>query len=607
MLIYFLPGLTQLDELYNDYWRHWIAKQSQASEDILVVDIDDKSLTDLESQIGRWPWPRSTHSYLLEGLYEAPARAIIFDILFVERDLLRPHDDQFFNESVANRTNVFFASTLLENSAPVESVDISFLPASLFVDEKVIDSYGSENKGFDADKNFKIKIALPWVLSPDSWNTGLINRLTDSDGSTRKYPVYSTVNSLKLHSLPSRVVKSVEPELLKNIPAVINLKFKGTESSSYDVISYSDAKYLLERRQQLELFKNKIIIIGATAAGLHDLTVTPVSNTHPGTFILATALDNLLNSEFLKKTSLIWGLAVALLLVSFLILIITRVTEYRDQMIYSFSGLVLIAGLLYLTSLLLAKKDYLFPSVSIFSAVVGCLAVLLFYSGLREYLNKRFAEKTFSRFMDPIVVKRLVQDEGWQELVANKSSQISVLFSDIRGFTSLSEKRTAEEIMAILNNYFDSQVEAIFNHKGTLDKFIGDAIMAFWGAPIEDENHAENAINAALDMVDNLIQFRQTLPVELQTFDVGIGVNSGQAVVGMLGSARRFDYTAIGDTVNLASRIEGKTKGIARVLVSESTKALCEDRFNFEYKGQFAVKGREEEVKLYEPTRREQK
>jgi adenylate cyclase len=156
--------------------------------------------------------------------------------------------------------------------------------------------------------------------------------------------------------------------------------------------------------------------------------------------------------------------------------------------------------------------------------------------------------------------------------------------------------------MQILNAYFDSQVEAIFNTRGTLDKFIGDAIMAFWGAPVEDEEHAINAVKAALMMVDNLMLFRETLPEDLRGFDVGIGVHSGEAVVGMLGSTKRFDYTAIGDTVNLASRIEGATKDVARILVSEATMILCGDRFKFEYSGEFSVKGREEKVKLYKPS-----
>ncbi len=156
--------------------------------------------------------------------------------------------------------------------------------------------------------------------------------------------------------------------------------------------------------------------------------------------------------------------------------------------------------------------------------------------------------------------------------------------------------------MSLLNAYFTKQVGVIFKNHGTLDKFIGDAIMAFWGAPLPDEQHAVNAVNAALDMVDALEDFRTAHG--LADFDVGIGIHSGPAVVGMLGCDQRLEYTAIGDTVNLGSRLEGVTKGIARILVSQSTRDLCGEQFEFLPHGSCKVKGREEPVNIYEPRRK---
>ncbi|HYL17921.1 MAG TPA: adenylate/guanylate cyclase domain-containing protein, partial [Burkholderiales bacterium] len=187
---------------------------------------------------------------------------------------------------------------------------------------------------------------------------------------------------------------------------------------------------------------------------------------------------------------------------------------------------------------------------------------------------------------------------------ANSGREVTVLFSDIRGFTSLSETRTPQEIISLLNRYFGHQVEVIFRHGGCLDKFIGDAIMAFWGAPLDDPDHAKHAVMAALEMEERLEQFRQELGELGRNFDVGIGLNSGPVVVGLMGSENKQEYTAIGDTVNLASRIEGLTKGVARILVSEETMQRCGDAFDFVDRGLHKVKGREKDVRLFEPRRK---
>jgi adenylate cyclase len=177
-----------------------------------------------------------------------------------------------------------------------------------------------------------------------------------------------------------------------------------------------------------------------------------------------------------------------------------------------------------------------------------------------------------------------------------------VLFSDIRGFTTLSERKTPQEIVDILNRYFSLQVEIIFRHQGTLDKYIGDAIMAFWGAPTEQPDHARRALLAARDMEQALLRFKQELGEEGGAFDIGIGLNSGEAVVGFIGSPEhRQDYTVIGDTVNTASRIEGATKDRARILVSDATRHAVGDICRFRDHGEVRLKGKGEAVRLFEP------
>ena len=182
---------------------------------------------------------------------------------------------------------------------------------------------------------------------------------------------------------------------------------------------------------------------------------------------------------------------------------------------------------------------------------------------------------------------------------------MSVLFSDIRGFTSLSESRRPEEVVALLNRYFSLQVEVVFRHGGSLDKFIGDCIMALWGAPLDDAEHAPRAVACALDMADTLQAFKRELGAADASFDVGIGIHSGPAVVGLIGSDRRREYTAIGDTVNVASRIEGLTKDAGRrILVSRETMLACRETFDFGPAGSYKVKGRSQEVELFEPRRK---
>jgi adenylate cyclase len=228
---------------------------------------------------------------------------------------------------------------------------------------------------------------------------------------------------------------------------------------------------------------------------------------------------------------------------------------------------------------------------------------------LRERHARDQAVSLFRRFLNPNVVQQIVEQGETVESLSGRTREVTVLFSDIRGFTTLSESRPPQQVVELLNRYFERQVEVVFRHGGTLDKFIGDCIMAFWGAPLDDPQHAQRAVAAALEMEETLLAFRRDLEAEgsdVGDFDVGIGVHSGAAVIGFIGAQRKLDYTAIGDTVNLASRVEGLTKGVARVLVTQDTMNACEaaSAFEFEHRGAFHVKGRVAEVDLYEPRRK---
>jgi adenylate cyclase len=251
-------------------------------------------------------------------------------------------------------------------------------------------------------------------------------------------------------------------------------------------------------------------------------------------------------------------------------------------------------------SWLLAGRLILLPLLTPLAAAWAFYAAAALSEYLRERRQRQEAVAMFSRFVNPHVVKQLL-DQG----VQTARREVTLLFSDIRGFTTLSETRSPEEVVTLINRYFSLQVDVVWRHGGTLDKYIGDCIMAMWGAPLDNPQHARSAVACALDMADTLQVFKRELGAEHLEFDVGIGLHSGPAVVGLIGSDKRREYTAIGDTVNLASRIEGLTKDAKRrILVSKDTAELCGDAFEFVSCGTFPVKGRAQPVELLEPRRK---
>ena len=271
-------------------------------------------------------------------------------------------------------------------------------------------------------------------------------------------------------------------------------------------------------------------------------------------------------------------------------------------------NLLRILALLGTATLVLLGGAYIAVGRSVLVPVASPLVFAwLFFllSALRAYLKEQRAkeqrEQVLSRFLDPRLVKSLVAEGVKLEDIKSETRTITVLFSDIRGFTSLSESRPAEEVVALLNRYLGMQTERVFHHGGTLDKFIGDAIMAFWNAPTDDAEHAEHAVACALDMVETLARFNAENLESGIELDIGIGLHTGPAVVGFVGSQRKLEYTAIGDTVNLGSRLEGETKGRTRILVSAATRDACGSAFGFTDFGSVTVKGRQAAVQVFAP------
>jgi adenylate cyclase len=402
----------------------------------------------------------------------------------------------------------------------------------------------------------------------------------------------------RIPSLPARVAGGLGYTMPPRDDIVLH--WRGLEHS-FPHISYVDLyeDFLRKNRSRArDELKDKIVVIGASAAGLGDLRVTPISNTYPGVEILATAIDNLKNRRWMGRAPDFVQMALAAALLALVW------TAFRLRR----SPLETGAALGVLSAALLAAEYAALGARLILPTLVPLLfAWTLYLSGamlayLREKRTREQAVKMFSRFLNPDVVKRLIEHGDTVESLSGKTCQISILFSDIRGFTTLSETRPPREIVDLLNRYFSRQVAVVFRHGGTLDKFIGDCIMAFWGAPLDDPRHAEHAVAAALEMEQVLKAFKEDIGDAAKDFDVGIGVHSGAAVVGFIGAEQKLDYTAIGDAVNLASRIEGLTKDAkSRILVSRETAEACHNSYDFRSRGWYKVKGRTGEVELFEP------
>jgi adenylate cyclase len=587
---FWLSALASLEQRWDDLFIARQADRFKADPDIVVLDIDESSLAEVSDDAGRWPWPRSIHGEIAAGIARQKPKAIVFDILFSEPDTDRPEQDAYFNRAIRGLQSVYF---------PVARQD----PAGDPYGERIADlgSALGAVKGPKAQGDARLNLTLPRAVEAENWQLGLIDYLSDEDGTGRRYYVYQDAYGWGLPSLPARVVQ----DLGLGVPNTVSIRLSWPGGrGAYRHVPYHELIADLNRQTPTRApdeFKDKIVIIGVTATGLHDIRPTPINELHPGVDILAVALDNLKNRNYLRELPSVWPALLALaILLALLVGFQKGVNTARLGGAFAGISVVLVAVQWAATSKLL-----------VFPVLRPLLSGWAFYflAALREYRRERRereqAVREFSRFVNPHVVRELMAHGGLTR--EGESREVSVLFSDIRGFTSLAETRSPQDVVGLLNRYFGRQVEVIFRNGGTLDKFIGDAIMAVWGAPLDDPKHAEHAVRCALEMQDMLEAFKRELGDEVGAiFDAGIGVHSGLAVVGLIGSEQRREYTAIGDTVNVASRIEGLTKDVARILVSEATLARCSGAFDFVSHGLYKVKGRTREIALFEPRRKAQ-
>ena len=575
-----------LENLVLDWSLRSYARQATPDTDIVILDIDEYSLEAMTPEYGRYPWSRAAFASVVEGLAKQHPAAIVFDILFVDPQREHQDDDLYFIDTVRKTTNVYLPMVKLD----ADDEDTSGFP---------LNGARFAVKTIKAKEDARAALLLPMPGLRDTGRIGTINIEPDIDGVIRRYPMYFDVSGWRIPSLPLRVAKDLgykTPE--SNVLPLAWLR--GEEGRTH--YSFFDVYRDLGRKQPNVFgatFKNKIIVIGSTAPALGDLKFTPMGADYPGVEILALALDNIKNQKRL------FSLPIATSPLLIIVLLATLAWSFHRGLppLVSGVGLLLTSfGLLLVSRLLLTEWLWILHPVTVVVTAWVFYVIELSLAYRIEQQRRQKITNTFGRFLDPRVVKQLIGQVNVSSAQQGEKQHITVLFTDIQGFTTLAEQQTPQETVDLLNRYFERQVEVIFRHGGTLDKYIGDAIMAFWGAPTVQPDHAQRALDAAREMEQALLEFRKELIASGQEFDIGIGIHTGEAIVGLIGSpVHRQDYTVIGDTVNIASRIEGQTRGRCRILVSEATRNAGADDIEYTDHGSVLLKGRREEIRIFEP------
>ena len=492
--IYFFKVLTSSEHRVSDFFINQQAKNNKPDADIVIVDIDERSLSMLADSAGRWPWPRSVHAELLQGVLAQQPKAVVFDILFSDADINHPEGDQYFADVIRDAQNVYFPMLLL-NDGDVQAG----IPLAKYANVLGI------TKTPNANKDATVSLVLPMESILATKQLGTHNILADKyDGVVRSYPIFTDKQGWQIPSLPAKLAQGLGFAVPKQANMRINWMGQGAQ---YQYVSFVDILEDLQRKQKQRTdneFKDKILIIGSTATGLHDVRSTPVAAFNPGVEILANAIDNLKNNKPLREVDKIWVTILGLILLALQSVLLIR-TKYLVRI---GGGLIIATACLLGLSYALLRTNYLFELLTplLFAWAYYLLAAIREY--IKERKTRELAVATFSRFLDPRVVQSLVNKGATMASMSGQSSEISVLFSDIRGFTSLSEKSPPETVVALLNDYFTLQANEVFKSGGTLDKYIGDAIMAFWGAPTKMDDHALRAVGTAVAMSEKINDFR---------------------------------------------------------------------------------------------------
>jgi adenylate cyclase len=635
------PAVFELAELKASDLRMYVTRRPPPTGAVVIAAIDDKSIAEL----GHWPWPRSVEARLNDALRGYGAAIVGYDVLFSERD-----EDDVQAERIGTRLKgLGIASAAVEETLGTGN-DLAFANA--------IKQQGSTFLGYAFESHFDLKDArqvlsapiptgyrsaplepppvaynlvrelsggvppmiaarayLPpiAVLNSAARGIGFVDIEADSDGVLRSeiavirfgrrycVPLYLALTAAYLKNAPLRLVAGADGvrEVTlgdENIPVDeigrMLIDFRGPPGA-FPAYSISD---LIAHRVPSAALAGKIVLVGLTAHALGDRKITPTGGDFPGVEIHANAIDNVLRGDFVRR-SRVEGAAEEEMVALILVLAIGLAAAYLSPLWSAASALWVIVGFSAYAQYRLVGDGVLIYVVLPLASAVLTYTVLATYQYMTEGSEKRYLRSAFEHYLNPNVVASVVDDPQGLRL-SGERRHLAILFSDIVNFTSRAERSEPEQVVALLNTYMSVMIDIIFQSQGVVDKLMGDGIMAFWGAPNDIANPAAAAIDCALKMLDGLRRLRQD-DERFADVDIGIGIATGEVVVGNFGGAQRFDYSAVGDTVNLASRLEGLTRHFqVHLLVNRQTLLEAAGNYCAREVGLVKVKGKEQLVPI---------
>jgi adenylate cyclase len=623
--------IENLDNLGYDLQlkAHVLTKHPKPSDAIAIVDIDDKSL---EAE-GHWPWPRDKIATLVNNLQKSGAVVIAFDMFFSESE------PNLVNELVGKLKNENDISsdfiTTLENKS--SQFDNDRILAESFAKEKTVLAIGFLSRGQRQNelpeplftltpkqsgqlglyKAGGYIVSVP-VLQKAAKEGGFINIFADSDGIFRHVPmlmaykdgVYPALSLQAVISYLGTTVEMITPkyagveklEGLKVGSTIVPLDGTGQTLIPFIGTSYTFPYYsatdILHNRINKNAIQGKIIFVGTSATGLGDLKATAIQNPFPGVEVQATIANGILEDDFSYRPAWTYG---ATIVITIVLGIITSIAyPFFGPIVLGCLTLLLPMSLLLLNNWIWEEKglviSLLVPVTMVFlSAILNMLYGYLFESRRRERLKEMFGQYVPAKHIDEMLLS------SSDYALRGEDREMTVLFADIRGFTSISEGLTAKQLVELLNTYFTPMTEIIFKKRGTIDKYVGDLIMAFWGAPLDDHEHARHALQTALSMQKKTIELQNLFKEKnWPEIKIGIGVNSGVMSVGDMGSQYRRNYTVLGDNVNLASRVEGLTKFYGADIIVTEYSQKNQPQFVFRKLDKVRVKGKQQGIDIYE-------
>jgi adenylate cyclase len=635
-----LPFLNMMELKAYDF--HFRTRGPIApGNEVAIVAIDEKSL----DQLGRWPWPRARIAELIDKLGAYKAKVVAFDIVFSEPDY--SSGASLFKDLQAKMSDRT-ARALLDVAAEVADND-GRLAASLarnpavtmgyffFVTKEEI-KHRKERKGAEADylipsrftsiRYLEKDVAQPRLpralaveqnigrLAKSASSFGYFNINPDEDGTVRWVPLAMQYGTEFYPHLSLEAVRKYlgAPPLFINAAAYgvdslqigktavptdqegrLLINFRGPQKT-FPYYSIAD---VLNGTVPAEALRDKIVLVGATAIGIYDMRVTPYSGTFPGVEIHANVIDNMLRGDSISRPEwiVLFDVAAILLIGLTLSVVMSRLTPVTATL----CTVGLLAGYA-------VADQYVFTAWKIWlTEIYPAMTMVLVFGGITTYRilteekKKKEIKDAFSRYVAPSLVQDILKDPG-KLVLGGEERRLTVFFSDIRGFTTISEGLQPQVLVRLINDYLTPMTDIILQNGGTVDKYMGDAIMAFWGAPIWQEDHGARAARTALEMMERLKELQREWEQRgIPKLDIGIGLSTGAVTVGNMGSHMRFDYTVMGDSVNLGSRLEGMNKEYGtHIIVPKYTYEEIKHEFILRQLDVIKVKGKNVPIKIYE-------